>query len=277
MEAPIIPAALSLTRFDMDSMLWQIAMKMGIDCRQQITVQSVAHNGEFLLHTSAGSFRASAVINASGRWSRLAAHSAPPLANGNPKWIGLKAHFFESAAQCSVDLYFFAGGYCGVQPVGNGCVNACAMVRAEVATDLQQVFRLHPVLQRRAREWQPAMEPVSTSPLIFQRPHPVQDCMFNAGDAAGFIDPFVGDGITLALRSGIMASETLAQFLSHRSELNSALNRYQHLYNQHLAPAFYRASRIRQMLSLPKMMRAPLVSALRLTHTTGFLVKHTRS
>ena len=33
------------------------------------------------------------------------------------KWLGLKGHFAESSAPASVDLYFFDGGYCGVQPV----------------------------------------------------------------------------------------------------------------------------------------------------------------
>ena len=34
------------------------------------------------------------------------------------KWLGIKAHFAEAhRPRPSVDLYFFDGGYCGVQPV----------------------------------------------------------------------------------------------------------------------------------------------------------------
>ena len=33
------------------------------------------------------------------------------------KWLGVKAHFAEPPSEPSVDLYFFEGGYCGVQPV----------------------------------------------------------------------------------------------------------------------------------------------------------------
>ena len=35
-----------------------------------------------------------------------------------------------------------------------------------------------------------------------------------AGDAAGFVDPFVGDGVSLALRSGTLAAECLIPFFA---------------------------------------------------------------
>ena len=109
----------------------------------------------------------------------------------------------------SVDLYFLDGGYCGVQPVNlrdgdeqTGRVNVCAMVRADVASTLPEVFDCHPGLQKRSRGWRPLSEPVTTSPLVFREPQPERDGILMAGDAAGFVDPFVGDGISLALRSG---------------------------------------------------------------------------
>ncbi len=94
------------------------------------------------------------------------------------KWIGLKAHFAEPPSDPSVDLYFFEGGYCGVQPVDSdgqvrpGRVNACAMVRADVASTLPEVFARHPALRERSRNWTPLSDPVSTSPLIFREPQP---------------------------------------------------------------------------------------------------------
>ena len=70
-----------------------------------------------------------------------------PIPSG-PKWIGLKAHFREERPPRSTDLYFFDRGYCGVQPVSEDIVNACAMVRSDRATSLQQVLLLHPELAR---------------------------------------------------------------------------------------------------------------------------------
>ena len=48
-----------------------------------------------------------------------------------------------------------------------GRVNAAAMVRADVASSLPEIFALHPALAERSRDWQPLSDPVTTSPLIF--------------------------------------------------------------------------------------------------------------
>ena len=108
--------------------------------------------------------------------------ASPSKAEQLERWIGLKAHFAEPFPNPSVDLYFFDGGYCGVQPVevndahsGNGRVNACAMVRADVASTLPDVFARHDSLRERSLRWQPLSDPVSTSPLIFRKPQLERD------------------------------------------------------------------------------------------------------
>jgi len=132
---------------------------------------------------------------------------------GKEKWLGLKAHFTELSPPQSVDLYFFAGGYCGVTPVGSNSVNACAMVRADVAHTLEDVFAKEPHSGSAARAWQPLFPTVTTSPLYFASQSTESDGMLLAGDSAGFIDPFAGDGISLALQSGSLAAESISGFV----------------------------------------------------------------
>ena len=110
--------------------------------------------------TTAGEFEARALVNASGRWSNLNRRACRRGVAPQKKWLGLKAHFAEAFSEPSVDLYFFDGGYCGVQPVevsgensNGGRVNASAMVRADVASTLPEVFAQHPALLERSRNW----------------------------------------------------------------------------------------------------------------------------
>ena len=229
--------------------------------------------------TSAGEFEARAVVDASGRWSNLSVQSGTP----REKWLGLKGHFTEREPQQSVDLYFFNGGYCGVQPVdvaggeAAGRVNAAAMVRADVASSLPQVFGLHPQLLERSQSWQAVSEPVSTSPLIFREPEPARGNILLAGDAAGFVDPFVGDGISLALRSGALAAESLIPYLKGVSTLPAAVRQYAQAYAQRLAPVFRASSAIRRLLMLPKPIRISMLFALENSPAmTRYLVKKTR-
>ena len=262
-RTPVDPPAASIARFDLDAALWRAAEAAGVTGHLQTTIENIAGNGLFHLSTAMGDFHARAVINASGRWSNLRnSPPADPAKDSEAKWLGLKAHFFEPAPHSSVDLYFFDGGYCGVQPVrltgpnaDAGRINACAVVRSDVARSLPEVFARQAQLKERAQNWQAHMEPVATSPLIFREPEPVEDGILMAGDAAGFVDPFVGDGISLALRSGALAAECLVPFFRSRTSLCEAASQYNQAYQQSLLPVFRNSSRIRRLLNLPGPIR----------------------
>jgi flavin-dependent dehydrogenase len=283
LETAVDPPAASIARFDLDAALWASAQDCRVDTRQRVTVQNISGRGPFHVITSGGDFESRAVINASGRWSNLTADTSRN--NGfTEKWVGLKGHFSEPATQDSVDLYFFDGGYCGIQPVsrenanGNGSrINACAMVRATIASTIQEVFSQHPQLKERSRNWTPLSDPVSTSPLIFRAPQPERDGILVAGDAAVFVDPFIGDGISLALRSGTMAAQSLIPFFRNEHSLQAAALAYRTNYDEKLAPVFKASSMIRRMLALPRAIRIPMIYFVRSAPGVArYLVKRTR-
>jgi flavin-dependent dehydrogenase len=283
LETAVDPPAASISRLDLDAALWRSAESAGVEARQQVTVQNITHPDAFRVVTTEGEFESRALVNASGRWSNV---NLPPAENGmrNEKWLGLKAHFAEPFSMPSVDLYFFDGGYCGVQPVNvsgenssAGRVNVSAMVRADVASTLPLVFVRHRALHERSRTWSSLSDPVSTSPLIFRNPQPERDAVLMVGDAAGFVDPFVGDGISLALRSGSLAAHCLMSFLVGEASLPNAASQYCEIYKQSLLPVFRASSKIRQMLRLPRSLRKPLLLLLEMTPAiTRYAVKKTR-
>jgi flavin-dependent dehydrogenase len=287
LKAEITPPAASITRFDLDIALWDSCAETGVECRADCAVQSVKGTGPFQVVTQTESFESRALINATGRWSNLTSPATRARVNGGgnkARWIGVKAHFREMAdPPLSVDLYFFDGGYCGVQPISanqNGAgteVNACAMVRADVATDISEVPGLHPALRERSKTWQPLMDHVTTSPLVFHPPQPTQNGMLQTGDSATFVDPFIGDGISLALRSGDLAGDCLAAFFRDECSLDSATADYAHLYQMRLAPVFRASSRLRNLLRWPGVVRKPVLSILEKTPAvTRRLVTMTR-
>ena len=281
-STPVAPAAASIARFDLDADLWQAAEGCGVDTRLQTSVENISGSGPFRLTTSAGEFVSQAVICAAGRWSNLSPKSNHTNGHSHEKWLGVKAHFAEDSPHASVDLYFFEGGYCGVQPVRmagshDGRINACAMVRADVARTLPEVFARSSQLAERSRGWEPLMEPVTTSPLVFHEPNPTQDGMLLTGDAAGFVDPFVGDGISLALRSGALAAECLIPFFHGQISLPEATEQYVRVYERRLAPVFRNSSRLRRLLNLPRPLRRSVVGVLgRVPRVTRHLVRMTR-
>ena len=250
-ETAIAPPANSIPRFVMDAALWRAAGDARVTAMANHAVKGTLGRGPFQISTELGLFSARAVINAAGRWSVMNAGSHPSENSA----IGLKRHFYESAPSSSVDLYFFDGGYCGVQPIAADEINVSAMVSRKVAKTLEDVLSLEPHLAERSKNWRAVTEVVSTYPLILREPRPVtpKQNILNAGDAAGFIDPFVGDGISMALHSGRMAAACLDGFLRGRSSLAAAVSDYSQQYANQLLPAFRNARRLRRVISSPSM------------------------
>jgi menaquinone-9 beta-reductase len=260
----IEPAGASITRLDLDSALWTSAQDSEVDSHPNSAVIEIEQTGDgkFRLKTADAVYEARSVVNATGRWSNLNRVEALP---SDEKWIGIKAHFSEAMPQASVDLYFFEGGYCGVQPVNlmgdavSRRVNVSAMVRADVATTLPEVFAMQAELGDRSRHWEILGSPVTTSPLLFRPPQCSNGNVLRVGDAAAFVDPFVGDGISLALRSGVLAASSLERFWNGSITLDAAIASYVRSHAETLGHVFQASSQLRRLLRLPAVVRKPLL------------------
>jgi flavin-dependent dehydrogenase len=262
---PLRRPAISLSRAQLDLSLWRSAHAQGTSCEEKSRVKAIANDGgEFRLLTNDREFRARAVVNCSGRWSELTAPPGRP-SSSDEKWIGLKGHFYEPDSPSTCDLYFFTSGYCGVLPLEarkDGMVNAAAMVRADRARNFEDLFRLQPALEQRMRWWRPVFPPVTTAPLLFRDPQTSCDGSLLAGDAAGFIDPFTGDGISLAIHGGIAAATAMNAYLRGQRTLQQAIDDYDWWYRSNLLPAFSTARRLRRLQEFPRFIRRLSLSLL---------------
>ncbi len=273
LEVPVSPAAVSISRYDLDQQLWQAAQAAEVTTYSNCEVTGSAGSGPFELQSSMGPFMAKAIIVAAGRWSQFTPNRTVPP---GPKWMGVKGHFREHNPTRSTDLYFFPHGYCGVQPVGDDIVNVSAMVRSDQAKSLPEVFARQSALAARASKWIPVTQPVSTAPLIYRKPQPTREDVIFAGDAAAFIDPFVGDGISIALRSGRLAAQCIEQFLAGESTLPAATSFYEREYSRQFSPLLTAASRMRSLMFLPELAKVVAFELLRLPGLMPYVIRRTR-
>ena len=279
-ELPLKAAAISLSRSELDHALWRSAQQHGTTCEDKCRVKAVVKKADvFQVVAENREFCVRGVVNCSGRWSELSVSIEAPLSNDH-KWIGIKGHFYEVNPPACCDLYFFSDGYCGVLPVtseGDPIVNAAAMVRCDVATTFQELFRLHPALQQRTRTWHPVFTPVTTAPLIFRQPQTCHGGVLLAGDAAGFIDPFTGDGISLAIHSGSKAASIMHARVRGGLSLAQAIEAYDRWYRNNLLPAFSSAQRLRSLLTMPRLVRHVSMSLLKMPPIGSKAVEMTRA
>jgi menaquinone-9 beta-reductase len=256
---PLRSPALSISRFDLDHALWQQAISIGVLCRERTRVLAATRSE---VRTDDGVFAAHAVINASGRWSELSATHP----SRSSRLIGIKAHFETTddiPAECT--LHFFDGGYVGVQPVARQILNVSALVDAKRYRDMTAVLR---AAQLQHEHWRTVYEPITCAPVRFAPPSPVRDGVLQCGDAAAFIDPFAGDGMSLALHSGVLAAE---HALSH------TVNEYAKQYTHRFSSAFRSAAWMRKLAFGAPWLQSVGIRALRIPALANLTVATTRA
>ena len=152
--------------------------------------------------------------------------------------------------------------------MGDRVVNVCALVHADSlkecgADRMRAAFRVHERL--RDSKWEQITATVATAALTFAKPEPLREGMACAGDAAGFIDPFLGDGISLALQSGALAGS-----------LDCAAE-YAAEYERRFLPVFRRASRLRKLLQAPRIWQKPALLLMKWPGVAAAVVERTRA
>jgi flavin-dependent dehydrogenase len=257
-QASLPAPAASIERYSLDLALWRAAENAGVEARLQTAAEKIAReNHHWRLTTTAGEFLSRSVVDATGRWSNLRPASAPAEFS-----VGVKAHFTSNQVEPdTVDLYFFRGGYCGVSRVNRDEVNVCAMLAsAEFQTcrsqPLERILSAHPDLEQRSAHWRRTTEVIITSPLVFRPVAAAEGGVLRAGDAAGFIDPFAGDGISLALRSGTLAAGKLRSVWHDKRDVDLAAREYTGCYHRQFARLFRRTALLRRAVATPVLLRA---------------------
>ena len=213
--------ARGISRLQLDGALWGAAGAAGAVLHPRIAVtayRATAPGAE--LDTDAGTYQARYVLVAAGRWWRLAGLAAGAIAAPSPAegWVGVKARLTGVAGSSMVEMFVFRGGYCGLAPVENGWTNACCLIHRESAAGLANCHDFpawitaaaaHPALAERLRPGRQATPTVVTAPVMMGARTAVCAGALLTGDAAGFVDPFTGDGLARALLSAQLAVEHL--------------------------------------------------------------------
>jgi flavin-dependent dehydrogenase len=112
------------------------------------------------------------------------------------------------------EMFLIPSGYIGLAPVGEDCVNVSLVLRAARLAQMRctpeavlaPYIQAHPELRQRFADAVRLKKVLVTGPLAQRTRRPRHGGIVFVGDAAGFFDPFTGQGIYLALRSAELAA-----------------------------------------------------------------------
>lgn len=220
-EAVALPfPAASLSRRLLDEALLARAEAAGASIRRGVAVRGfTAGEGGIALRLDGGeTLSGRALVVATGK------HDLGGLRRAGPQQglVGFKMHYALPAPADGVlsgrtDLLGLAGGYAGLQRVGTDGVNLCLLAPATRAAEAGGFHGLVGEIRRRAPH---ADRLLAAAVPLFERPLAVAGLPYGfvrrtgegvrwVGDQAAVIPSFTGDGLAIALWTGMAAAESL--------------------------------------------------------------------
>lgn len=286
--------ALGLSRARMDQLLLEKAAEYGVEVRQGTSVKELnLQNGsvrQVAVRDKAGkisNLSADIFIDATGR-ARVLSKIAEKKAGINRKqkagkWVAFKAHFNNvhmESGRC--EIYFFRGGYGGLNYVEHGLANHCFLVRSDVVKqfkgDAEAVFGEVVMRNQRVRETMRNAERtgkwIAVSVVRFGSVElTAAPNLFSVGDSAAFIDPFTGSGMLMALQS----SETFAQCVNRSNNNYDSIRKHYSLLHRRRFSKRLRLCAVMRYLSSSSLIASVAIQGLSKSRpVTQLIAKATR-
>jgi menaquinone-9 beta-reductase len=209
-------AAWGLPRQLLDAALREAAMAAGAELRAGVAVQGAEPGpAGWTLRLPDEAIAARQVVLATGKH----AFRGHPREGAPAGALGLKLHLAGVEPGAAVTLLPFAGGYAGLQPLPGGGANLCAAlhggagaVARDAASFVARVASgsaLGARLLDGARPHRDRPLAVAGVPYGFRAAAGGPPGLFRIGDQAAVIPSFTGEGIALALHSGLAAAAAI--------------------------------------------------------------------
>jgi len=256
-------AEIAVKRSLFDAALMDCAVAAGAEVRDRATVTSlhapVTGSDNWKIGTAGTKIEARVLVAADGRNSTVA-RLLNLLPRIEKERVGLQTHIpLPPEFGGRVVLQFLPEGYSGQAPVNESELNLCLVGKARSIPALrswaERKFGLSP-----EHTWR-TITPLRRAPIA-----PAHPRVFLVGDAARVVEPFTGEGIYYALRSGELAAEAIAmgdeeQAMRRYAAAHASLYRGRLWVNQ-IARAAVLSPRATSWLMNAGLLPRPLLGAL---------------
>lgn len=262
--------ALGLSRAAMDTNLLQHARECGVTVLEETqATQLIVENGVVLgasLKTGASicNYFADITIDATGRTRVLARKLDTQHQKKRAGLVAFKAHLKNAVvSEGSCELYFYPGGYGGLNTIEGGLSNLCFIVSARdvrrCESNPERLVREVVSMNSRAalalKDAQVVSEWLAVALETFGRKSLVPaKGLLTAGDASAFIDPFTGSGMLMALESGELVAELISDHLNQEQRSFTQLaTRYREVYSSKFSSRLRVCSLLRRAAFVPQL------------------------
>lgn len=274
-EAELPLAAVGYSRERLDEAILEKAAEAGAEIRRGVLVRDQTSGfddpargepGKFKLATSGGTFTAKRVIIATGKYEFQGVTRRTGRDSG---MVGFKMHLklLPSALKqlgSHCDLFVFEGGYGGLAPIENGLVNFCFLIEKSKLKGLKADFdhlashisKSNEAMSRYLDGAVPQFANFVTVPKVpygFLRREKPEAGTFCVGDQMAVIPSLTGDGMTIALRTGVAAASAILEGIESNASPAQVSSEYQKQARSALRTQIETAYLLHRLFKNPKL------------------------
>ncbi|MED6336085.1 MAG: FAD-dependent monooxygenase [Planctomycetota bacterium] len=210
LRLPLDPPGLAVARPELSGALTRGLSRAGVTVRAR-AVRVERAEGAFLLKDGKESRRARTVIACDGAHGRTAAWLG--RSHGRTRRHGIRARMRALQPFAGVEVHLGGAYELYLTPLSKTLVNVAVLGHGRPRSGaLAEALRAHP---RAAEKLGEIVTPPRAQALSGARPsRSSAGGAFLAGDACGAVDPILGCGVTIALRSGRFAGASALRYLA---------------------------------------------------------------
>ncbi|MDQ6695324.1 MAG: NAD(P)/FAD-dependent oxidoreductase [Chloroflexota bacterium] len=264
------PQVLATQRRSLDAALVAYALQCGAEVRERSRVESVVvtegHVHGVTLRTRSGTIQEESrlVIGADGVHSAVVRSLGLAAPLRWPQNLGMVAHYrgysgLDNWGEMHVSRY----GYAGLAPQSGGLLNVglvMPMKSARAVGEVSSVERferfanLFPGVSERLCDAERVSQVRGVGPIGARVKRVYGHGYLLVGDAAGFFDPFTGEGVYKALRGAELASTVAWQALEENDVSARALSSYAHLRHKAFFEKEIVCRLVQSFVGMPRLM-----------------------
>lgn len=264
------PRVLATPRRVLDAVLVEHARKCGVEVRERVKVGAVTMRegraGGVVMREGGGAVseaQARMVIGADGVHSAVVRSLGVAAPLRWPRSLGMVAHYSgHSGLDDWGEMHVSGRGYAGLAPLSGGIVNVGlvmpmrSVLRGEGGTvgRFEDFAFSFPAVAERLHGAERVSQVRGVGPIGARVRRTSGAGFMLVGDAAGFFDPFTGEGVYKALRGAELAAEVAADALACNDLSARSLARYSKLRHREFAAKDAVCKLVQLFVELPPAM-----------------------
>jgi flavin-dependent dehydrogenase len=215
-----------LSRYTFDNYLYHKALAEGVSFLLDTKVEDIQfRDGQFEVTIPGKVLTAPLVIGSFGKRSNLDQKLKRDFFYKRSPYLAVKFHIRANFPSDLIQLNNYKDGYCGVSKIEGDRYCMCYLAHRDdlrkygtLAELEKNIICANPYLKKTFDNAEFLLDkPEVINEISFEKKQPVEGHILMSGDTAGMIAPLCGNGMTMAIHSAKILSETILQYYNRGS------------------------------------------------------------